>query len=885
MLLRSNRHVVSKSTKWVTRRCLGVCCCVLISRSIFGQVETTRGHYFAHDTVEDRYGVIAPWYKGQNGQFDLRVRIAVETMKRYPWTTSDTAVAVVPQYVLNGTWRITPDGTITIPPLSNWNNNDLAQMAAREMDAFISYYRYSGDAAALARLSLSANTLLDHCVTSSENSWPHILISVPATGKPYGNCAADGWIQLDIVGETGIALIHGYEVTGEKRWLLAAEHWANLLAQKRNRQPGEPPWGRYANPQDVNWGMDESGNVQAGGIVYVLTLLDDLIRLGYTGPDNSLMQTRDAAQAYLRDALLPNWTVNETWGRNYQDGPDPVQAQTTTDRTVRYLLANKNYFTNWKNDVRNILSLYLNHTSVSPASAGGPYSGAWALPESSLCCSTSLAWAPVELASNFAQYANDTQSEWAKEIARRQLILGTYDFRLNGMVEDNILGGTIEAGGWFIAAHPSALEWTLQAMSWMPELTGAGREDHIMRTTSVVSDVDYQPGKIAYSTFDAPGETQEVVRLAFKPESITAEGQALRLRNNLNVNGYSEKPLSNGDYIVEIRHDGLKHILIQGADPAVAVPGHQLRYEGAWTISRGDVPHPRVATAAAASASYSFEGSQVRVFGEVSPEGGLADVFLDDVQQLAGIDFWNPRALHHQVVYYNNGLANGNHVLKVVARGAGNPISKGHAVNIDDLSYSAATGGSSIGEGQGPTDTQRLIFGYTGRTDYIDMDGNAWRPGTEFVARTGARTDSVARTWWTTRQAIFVTNTRSPELYRYGVHWPEFVANFTVGPGVYHVTIHLAETQMTGPHQRSMTILVNDEIKADELDPFGAAGGANRALDLVYDGITPKNGMIAVRFKGNPGAGCNSEAIVQAIEVGPGPGGNGNNGPQITGYE
>jgi hypothetical protein len=361
------------------------------------------------------------------------------------------------------------------------------------------------------------------------------------------------------------------------------------------------------------------------------------------------------------------------------------------------------------------------------------------------------------------------------------------------------------------------------------------------------------------------------VRLAFKPQSVAAEGQALRLRANLDGNGYSEEPLSNGDYIVEIRHDGFKHIIIQGADPAVAVPGDQGHYEGAWTISGDGATHSRVTTEEKASVTYSFEGNQVRVFGEVSPEGGLADVFLDDVRQLAGIDFWNPRALHHQVVYYTSGLTNGHHVLKVVALGASNPISTGHLVNIDVLSYSAATGRSSIDEGQGPTGAQRLIFGYTGRTDYVDTDGNAWRPGTEFVARTGARTDSVAKTWWTTRQAIFVANTRSPELYRYGVHWPEFLVNFTVGPGTYHVTIHLAETQMTGPHQRSMTILVNDEVKADDLDPFAAAGGANRALELVYDGITPKNGMIAIRFTGKSAAGCNSEAIVQAIEVGPGP--------------
>ena len=591
---------------------------------------TTQKHYFAHDTVEDRNGVIAPWYTEQNGQFDMRVRIAAETIMRYPWTQPGSAIAVVPQYVLNGTWNITPEGAISIPHLDDWTNGDLGQMAGREMDSLISYYRYSGDPAAVARLSLIANTVLDHCLTSSQNPWPKFLISVPVTGKPYGDCAENGWIQLDIVGETGIALIHAYEVTGEKRWLDAAEHWADVFVQKRNREPGASPWGRYANPQDVKpngqgltkgWGMDESGNVQTGGVVFQLTFFDELIRLGYTGSGNSLLQARDAARAYLRDVLLPKWTENDTWGRNYWDWPDPVQVQTTTDWTVRYLLANKSYFANWKNDVRNILSLYLNHTTVNPKSVGEVYSGAWALPESSGCCESSLAWAPVEFASNFAQYAHDTQSVWAREVARRQLILGTYDFHPSGMVEDNIFGGTIAAGGWFIAAHPSALEWTLRAMSWMPELTGAGRENHIMRATAVINSVDYYPGKIAYSTFDAPRDTREVVRLAFKPQSITAGGQALPIKSDLGANGYSEKHLSNGDYLVEIRHDGLKRVIIQGADPAVTVPGAQLHYEGTWKAPGGAIPQAHQASAADASVIYSFAGNQVRVFGEVGAEG------------------------------------------------------------------------------------------------------------------------------------------------------------------------------------------------------------------------------------------------------------------------
>lgn len=847
-----------------------ICAFVLLAVTTWANwvhAASTRSKYFAHDAVEDRNGVIAPWYNGQNGQFDLRVRVAAETLKRYPWATAEKSVSVVPEYVLNGTWSITPEGTISIPALNDWNNGDLAQIAARDIEAFIAYYRYSGDPDALARVSLLANNILDHCLTSSANSWPKFLISVPVTGKPYGNCDAGGWIQLDIVGEAAMSLIHAYEVVGEKRWLDAAEHWADVLAEKRNRQHGMPPWGRYANPQDTKWGKDESADVQAGGIVYELTFFDELIRLGYVGKGNALLEARDAARSYLRDVLLPKWTSNETFGRNYWDWPDPVQSETTTNWMTRYLLANQTYFKNWKNDVRNMLSIYLNHTTVSPKSQGEVYSGAWALPESSGCCDTSLAWATVDLGSDFALYANETHSEWAREIARRQLILGTYDFHTNGVAEDNILGGTIAAGGWFMGAHPSILLYTLQTMGWLPELTGAARESHVMRSTSVVTSVDYSPGRLSYSTFDAPVAGTDVLRLAFKPQSVTAGDQALQVRSDLSANGYKVTGLDGGDYIVEVRHDGAKQITVRGPDPAAFAHADQVHYKGTW---KPGASHARVTTEQGSGVSYSFEGNQVRLFGEVGPQGGLADVFLDNEKQLAGIDFWNPRSLHHQVVYYTSGLPNGHHELRIVASGAGNPLAHGHEVSVDDLAFSSATGNKPSGEGGGPTDTQRLIFGYTGRSDYVDMDGNTWRPGMEFVARTGDLTDVVAKTWWTVPQAVFVKNTRNQELYRYGIHWPEFVVNVTVGPATYHVKLHLAETQCTGPRQRSMTILVNDEPKSEGIDVFTLAGGANQALEIVYNDIHPKNGVIAIRFKGDAVSGASGEAMVQAIEVGPG---------------
>ena len=57
------------------------------------------------------------------------------------------------------------------------------------------------------------------------------------------------------------------------------------------------------------------------------------------------------------------------------------------------------------------------------------------------------------------------------------------------------------------------------------------------------------------------------------------------------------------------------------------------------------------------------------------------------------------------------------------------------------------------------------------------------------------------------RQAVFVEKTPDPELYRYGVHWPDFTVNLTVAPGAYHVRLKFAETQYDGPGQRGITIL------------------------------------------------------------------------------
>jgi len=865
----------------------------------------TYDRYYAHDTQADEHGVIAPWYQRQNGQFDYRVRIAAETLKRYPWVDRTDAIVSAPEYLFNGQWSIDANGAIESVEEQDWNNGDLPQRVYYILGALIPYYRYSGDPDVIRTIEISADYLIDHCQTPANHGWPKLLISVPTFGERYGPCKfgsfeglkydyrdkdgnltppydlqGESSFQLDLIGGIGLELVRTYQLTGKTRYLDTARHWANLLAENRSTAPGEAPWGRYANKSGGN-GMNSK---QTGGVGVILSLFDELIRLGYTGTGDSYITARDAGDDYLRNRLLPRWTVNDTWGRNYWDWIVAVQDLRSTEVSVVYMLDNKERFPNWKNDVRNILALFLNRTSSNPESGSDVFHGAWAYPESTDCCARSLAYSPYQVGTVFLRFGVEAESEWALEIGRRSLVLSSYDVLPNGESHDLIDGGTWIHASWFKIAHPASLKSVLRSMSWAPAIMGANRENHIMRSSSVVQHVIYGDGLVQYRTFDAPIGGVDVLRLAFQPTQVRAGGKRLKLRTTLDENGYSEKMLEGGDYIVTIRHDGATEVEVAGEDPQLYVDTQDLDFSGDWSTKldgRAYGKNLKTTSAAGASVGYKFTGNQLRLIGSVGPEGGLADVFIDGVHQLVSIDFHNPLEMSKQVVYYINGLSDGLHEIEIVAQGKRNPVSTGQNIYIDGLQYSAAIGDSGFGSGGGPTDTQRFLFGYTEREDFVDSNGHKWRPGAEFIARSQRLSDSVDDTWWTTRRSTFIDSTTDAdeELYRYGIHWNDFKVNVTVGPGTYYALMKFSETEFHGPNKRLMSIYINGELVKEGFDVFATADEEKtaesneqfmpRALDLRFEDIKPANGVIEIRFVGEEIDGHLTEAMIQALEVGP----------------
>ena len=348
-------------------------------------------------------------------------------------------------------------------------------------------------------------------------------------------------------------------------------------------------------------------------------------------------RARDAGEKYLRDVLLPQWSSDPTFGHNFWDWENATDTCTVPGFVADYMLGRRQSFPDWKGDVRNVLSMFLCRSSVDPASAGGVYSGAWAVPESSCCCGKSLQASTMHLSPALARYALLADSPWAWEIARRQALLTTYDAQESGVVEDLVDGGAYVTVEWFNSAHPGPLRAALRMLAWQPDVLGANRENHIMRSRvgGLRGALRQRPDRLFHLRCRGPQRGRAAAGIS-TASSVSAGGQPLprqefpfpgRQAEGEGQNGFTVRPLPNGDCLLTIRHDGRRDVVVEGDDPQELIPADRLDYMGTWSME-GDAGTSGaklyVAAQAGARATCNFEGNQVRLIGQAGPAGGKA---------------------------------------------------------------------------------------------------------------------------------------------------------------------------------------------------------------------------------------------------------------------
>jgi hypothetical protein len=451
-----------------------------------------------HEIQTDANGQLVSWAAPDPGQAYGRVVAAVWDF----WKHMGTCTNGVPYFFQHQVWKPEHDG--------RGLGGDQLAMALSSLNLL---YGYSGDPEARAMMVRIADYCLDHGFSRPMDAWPNLPFPYN-TGVHSGVYDGDmragkGFLQPDKAGAFGIELLTLYEMTGSPRYLTAAVGIANTLAAKVTPGDGEhSPWpfrvqaqtGELAThayaPYTANW-------------TGTLRLFDELIRL-----KQGKLPAYHSAQALLSAWLRTYPMKNDKWGPFFEDVAEWSNTEINADTLAWYLLEHPQWDAGWRQDARAILDWTLGTFGTN----GWARYGVTPIQEQTVYRvpgnSHTSRHASVEML-----YAEKTGDCAHKAEAIRQLNWATY------MVDDDGKNRYPNDDIWLTDGYGDYLRHYLRAMAAAPELAPTG-QDHLLRSSSVIQQIEYGKEAIRYRTFAAA--SRERLRVAFEPASITAGGRRLR---------------------------------------------------------------------------------------------------------------------------------------------------------------------------------------------------------------------------------------------------------------------------------------------------------------------------------------------------------------------
>jgi hypothetical protein len=129
----------------------------------------------------------------------------------------------------------------------------------------------------------------------------------------------------------------------------------------------------------------------------------------------------------------------------------------------------------------------------------------------------------------WAELTGDTQ---AREKAYRSFNWASYMCRDNGFVHV----GPVDQSLWFSDGYADYIKHFLAGMGAQPEWAPQG-ENHIVRSTSLLTKVSYTRQSVSYTAFDRAGT--EVLKLNFTPHKVTAAGVPMARSESADTPGWS----------------------------------------------------------------------------------------------------------------------------------------------------------------------------------------------------------------------------------------------------------------------------------------------------------------------------------------------------------
>jgi len=96
---------------------------------------------------------------------------------------------------------------------------------------------------------------------------------------------------------------------------------------------------------------------------------------------------------------------------------------------------------------------------------------------------------------------------------------------------------------WLTDGYGDYVRHYIHAMASAPELA-PGDEDHLLRSSSIVKKIRYQPSAVIYEIFD--NNSEDLLRLRSKPAEITVNGTRLKEVKDHTSEGWLWRALPSG---------------------------------------------------------------------------------------------------------------------------------------------------------------------------------------------------------------------------------------------------------------------------------------------------------------------------------------------------
>ena len=441
-----------------------------------------------------------------------------------------------------------------------WMHNPACVWAGLVQGMVLDYRVFSGENSYLEVVGEMLDYQLGHGTTPAGWPWascpyassdPGDTLYQGATRWESDGMRGDGLhgIEPDKVGELGIAYLLFYEATEEKIYLEAAIHCADALAKHvRDVRPPQKPFVASKTAQSpwpfrVNARTGVVLSEYCSNVIEPIRLLDELLRLAdrlslEQDRTDSYKKARDIAWEWLYSINGPMKTY--IWNNYFEDIPnDPDRTnrvQITPLETARYLL---------------------NHPGQDPAlDVNAPALIHWvssAFATEGMDAIREQTWCYEPMGSHTARYASlcamiyeRTGEPWYRDQAYRFFNFATYMCHENGVV----VVGPHWPGSWFSDGYGDYIRHFVTGLAAVPEWAPAD-EDHLLKSSSVVQQIDYSESKLNYRTFDK--QAVEVLRLTSEPKKVTVNGETMPRRRRLKGDCWSWNPLNRGG-VLRIRH-------------------------------------------------------------------------------------------------------------------------------------------------------------------------------------------------------------------------------------------------------------------------------------------------------------------------------------------